>query len=470
MSQPFSKGFVVSAVSSGAGKTIIALGLMEALRKRGLIVQPFKAGPDYIDPGHHSALLKRPSYNLDTWMMGVEGARATFDSRMKDAQVGVVEGVMGLFDGKDGENEEGSTAHLSKVLGLPVLLIVDASRMARSAGAIVKGFAEFDKKVALKWVLFNRVGSLRHYEMLRKAVPASLGVKVVGYLPREETLTLPERHLGLFTQGDTARAEWRKVVKKSASLLEANADIGAMIKALSPSRKKISVRPVKKRGAFRIGVAQDSAFSFYYRENLDILESLGAELVYFSPVRDKALPKGLSGLYFGGGYPELHADKLGKNSRMRAGIKKAADSGMPIFAECGGLMYLGGFIEDPEHKAHPGVSVFPWTTRLLKKRKALGYREVEALAGHPWLFPGAKIRGHEYHYSEMTDAAGIKKVFRFQVGDKAFNEGFAYRNTLATYIHVHFASNPVFASRFASLCRSYSLKPLEFRGEGILKP
>ncbi len=461
------KGFVVASVSSGSGKTTVTLGLMEALRKRGLIVQPFKAGPDYIDPGHHSALLKRASYNLDTWMMGAGGARATFDSAMKDAQVGVVEGVMGLFDGKDGEDDAGSTAHLSKVLGLPVLLVVDASRLSRSAGAIVKGFAEFDKKVALKWVLFNRVGSSRHYEMLKRSVQKSLGVKVIGYLPREESLNIPERHLGLFTHGDTGRAEWRRAVRKSAALLEANADIGAMIKALSPSRKKVSVRPDKKRGAFRIGVAQDSAFSFYYRENLDILESLGAELVYFSPIADKALPKGLSGLYFGGGYPELHADKLGKNLRMRAGIKKAADAGMPVFAECGGLMYLGSFIEDLNGKAHPGVSVFPWTTRLLKKRKALGYREVEALSGHPWLPQGTKVRGHEYHYSEMTGASGIKKVFKYRVGDKAFNEGFAYRNTLATYVHIHFASNPVFASRFASLCRSYSLKPLNSEARGF---
>lgn len=460
MMRKSAKGFVIASVSSGSGKTTVTLGLMEALRKRGLVVQPFKAGPDYIDPGHHSALLKRPSYNLDTWMMGAEGARATFDSGMKDAHVGVVEGVMGLFDGKGGEIEEGSTAHLSKVLGLPVLFVVDASRMARSAGAIVKGFAEFDKKVDLRWVLFNRVGSSRHYEMLKKAVPASLGVIVVGYLPRDEALYLPERHLGLFTQGDTARAEWRKVVKKSALLLEAHADLGAIAKALSPSRKKISARPVKKKGAFRIGVALDSAFSFYYRENLDILESLGAELVYFSPIRDKALPKGLSGLYFGGGYPELHADELGKNSRMRAGVKKAADSGMPIFAECGGLMYLGSFIEDLEHNAHPGVSVFPWTTRLLKKRKALGYREVEAAPGHPWMSTGERVRGHEYHYSEMTGAVGVKKVFKYRVNDKAFNEGFAYRNTLATYVHIHFASNPAFASKFTRLCRFYSLKPL----------
>lgn len=452
------KGFVVASVSSGSGKTTVTLGLMEALRRRGLIVQPFKAGPDYIDPGHHSALLKRPSYNLDTWMMGVARARATFDSSMKYAHVGVVEGVMGLFDGKDGQ-DAGSTAHLSKVLGLPVLLIVDAARLSRSAGAIVKGFAEFDKKVDLRWVLFNRVGSERHYEMLKKSVPASLGVEVIGYLPREEALSLPERHLGLFTQGDTARAEWRKVVKKSAALLEAHADLGAMIKALSPSRKKMSERPVKRKGSFKLGVALDSAFSFYYRENLDMLESLGAELAYFSPIEDKALPKGLSGLYFGGGYPELHAERLGKNSGMRAEIKKAADSGMPIFAECGGLMYLGSFINGPDGKAHPGVSVFPWTTRLLKKRKALGYREVEALAGHPWLFPGAKVRGHEYHYSEMTDVPGIKKVFRFCVGDKALNEGFVCKNTLATYIHLHFASNPAFALKFANLCKSFGLRP-----------
>ena len=210
MMRKTTKGFVVASVSSGSGKTTVALGLMEALRKRGLIVQPFKAGPDYIDPGHHSALLKRPSYNLDTWMMGAEGARAAFDSGMRYAEVGVVEGVMGLFDGRGGDDEEGSTAHLSKVLGIPVLLVVDASRMARSAGAIVKGFAGFDKKVDLRWVLFNRVGSPRHYEMLKKSVQKSLGVTVIGYLPREESLILPERHLGLFTQNDTARVEWRR--------------------------------------------------------------------------------------------------------------------------------------------------------------------------------------------------------------------------------------------------------------------
>ena len=456
------KGLIIASVASGSGKTTITLGLMEALRKRGLIVQPFKAGPDYIDPGHHSALLKRPSYNLDTWMMGVDGARATFDAGMRRAEIGIVEGVMGLFDGKDGD-DEGSTAHLSKVLGLPVLLVVDASRMSRSAGAIVKGFAEFDKKVDLRWVLFNRVGSARHYDMLKKSVPASLGVTVIGYLPREETLTLPERHLGLFTHGDTARAEWRKAVRKSASLLEAHADIDAIIKTLSHSRKKVSARPVNKKGVFRIGVGLDSACSVYYREKLGCVESLGAEIVYFSPIRDKSLPKGLSGLYFGGGYPELHAKELGKNSRMRAGIKEAADAGLPVFAECGGLMYLGSFIEDLNGKAYPGVSVFPWTTRLLKKRKALGYREVEVIPGHPWLAQGTKLRGHEYHYSEMTRLyPGMKSVFRYGIGAKVHQEGFVYKNTLATYIHIHFASNPAFAAGFAGLCREATDSPEAF--------
>lgn len=480
------KGLVVSAPSSSSGKTVFTLALMEALRKRGFIVQPFKAGPDYIDPSFHRAVCRRPSYNLDTWMMGEDGVRNTFLQQSSSADIPVIEGVMGLFDGKDGAGEEGSTAHLAKVLGAPVVLVVNAEKAARSVGALIKGFEEFDRDVDLRWVVFNRVGSPAHIEMLKASIPRGSNVRVLGAIPRDASLSIPSRHLGLVLQGELERREWRGFLRNASRVVEKNIDIEALLKGLrvNPGRRNRTLksslcagpaekgRPgdcaARRPARARIAVALDAAFSFYYEENLDILRTAGAELVFFSPVSDKSLPPGVKGLYLGGGYPEANAKALEANKCMREEIRVFSEEGMPVYAECGGLMYLCNEISSLDGSVHSMAGVFPWRARMLPRRKALGYREVRALEGCPFLKKGSVARGHEFHYSELSTPAGkihgLKRVFEKTAGgvggvggacgkDRSKSlEGYLYKNTLATYVHLHFSSNRSFAGGFIEAC------------------
>lgn len=442
--------FVISGTSSGSGKTLVSLGIMEALRRRGLLVQPFKAGPDYIDPGLHSLLLGRPSYNLDTWMMAVKGVRETFQRASFLSGCAVVEGVMGLFDGRGGLTEEGSTAHLSKTLGLPVVLVANAEKAARSMGAVVKGFETFDKSVSVKWVIFNKVGSERHEKILRDSVRSSK-VKVLGCVPKDLSLVLESRHLGLMTASEMGSG-WRDFVKRAGDVMEETINLDLLLRG----SKTIVSAPKPLQATFprvRIAVALDMAFSFYYQENLDILSNAGAELVFFSPLSDRALPEGIGGIYLGGGYPEMHAKALEDNRFLRDEIRQAVEAGMPVYAECGGLMYMGKAIE-ADGRVSRMSGVFPWTTRLLPKRKALGYREVSLTGNCPFLKKG-KIRGHEFHYSEMSGAAVGAFAYTVSGKDKKYEEGFVYKNTLASYIHLHFASNPAFAAGFVKASEKF---------------
>lgn len=448
--------FIVAGTNSGAGKTVLTLGLMGELKRRGLSVQPFKAGPDYIDPGHHRALLKRPSYNLDTWMMGKEGVLKTFSRAMSGADIGVIEGVMGLYDGRDGVSEEGSTAHLSKIINSPVLLVVNAEKTARSAGAVIKGFESYDPRVKIRWVVFNRVGSARHYGILKDSIPKGSGARVIGYLPKDADLSMPERHLGLTTAGDLDRAEWKRFVKKASSIVRKHIDVDSLLGSM-PLVKTLSVPDVKKqKPSVRVAVALDRAFCFYYEENLDVLESSGAEVVFFSPLNDRKLPEGTCGVYLGGGYPELYAKELSANRALKSEILKKAKEGMPVYAECGGLMYLGGAIDD-DGRLRKTVGLFPWTSRMLKKRKALGYREVRFTDDCPFVKTGS-IRGHEFHYSEITRVpAKVKRAFRFTTpaGVEA-GEGYTLKNALASYMHLHFSGNTAFAEGFIGRCAEFA--------------
>jgi cobyrinic acid a,c-diamide synthase len=466
------KAFIIAGTRSGVGKTTLTLGIMEAFRRRGLKVQPFKAGPDYIDPGFHTALCRNPSYNLDTWMMGTRGVKKTFSRAMESKDVGVVEGVMGLFDGKYGVKAggEGSTAHIARVLGLPVILVLDSAGISGSAGAVVKGFEGFDRGVKITGVIFNRVASPRHFEMLTSAVTENTKARILGFLPADEKIKLPHRHLGLVTSGDLTGGEWGRFLKKAHTLVEKNIDINGLLKVLPIVRlKRVSSFKSKHKNPCtpyphcppcpKIAVARDTAFCFYYRENLDILESLGAKVVFFSPLKDKRLPKGVKGIYLGGGYPELYAERLAANWPVREEIKRFAQAGYPVYAECGGLMYLGRALKDLKGRTHKMAGVFPWTSRMLERRKALGYSEVKAKAGCPFLKRGAAIRGHEYHYSEITrPPSGIERVFELS-GSGATGtgglEGYLYKNTLASYVHLHFASNRSFAEGFVKACGDF---------------
>ena len=464
------RGLVIAGTQSGVWKTTITLGLIYALRRRGLTVQPFKVGPDFIDPGHHTQAAGRASRNLDGWMLRKDVNLTLFRRHASEAQVTVVEGVMGLFDGYDGLSEAGSTAQMAKWLGLPVLLVVDARSLARSAGALVHGFATYDPDLELAGVIFNRIGSPTHLHYLCQALSQLDGVKCFGGLPREAELAIPERHLGLFTAEDHPLEEER--LEHLADFLEQNLDLDGLQASLPvlsfPQETALdSASPPDPcpltPGPFtvRLGVARDPAFCFYYPENLELLGQFGAELVPFSPLTDRELPENLHGIYMGGGYPELYAAQLAANEGMKHSIAEKAAAGLPIYAECGGLMYLSQEIEDLDGRSHSMAGVLPLKVRMLKRLKALGYREITLTAACILGPAGTKARGHEFHYSEIAgEPDNLSRLYKITArqGAEAAPEGYCLNNVLASYVHLHFGSNPEVARHLAESCLDYKLK------------
>ncbi len=455
------KGVVVAGTHSGCGKTTISLGLMAALAGRGLRVAPFKVGPDFIDPGHHRRAAGRTGRNLDGWMLARTANEAAFRRAAAGADVAVVEGVMGLFDGVDGTSESGSTAEMAKWLGLPVLLVVDARSMARSAAALVQGFERFDPGLRFAGVAFNRIGSERHLAYLREALAGSVRMPCLGGVARDETVAVPERHLGLVTAEDHPLDAQR--IGRLAAMIEAGLDVGGLLAALpeiAADPAEAAPHPASPATA-RIGVARDRAFCFYYEDNLEMLARSGAELVAFSPIADRELPPGLDGLYFGGGYPELSAAALAGNGSMRASVRAASAAGMPIYAECGGFMYLCAELVDLAGGRAPMAGCFPFAARMLPRLKALGYREVR-LARDTLLGPaGRLLRGHEFHYSELEPhPAPVDSAYAAVArdGSRPAAPGFLARRTLASYVHLHFGSAPAAAAAFVDACRSYRLE------------
>jgi len=451
------KGLVLAGTHSGAGKTTITLGLMAALARRGLTVQGFKVGPDFIDPGHHRQVTGRASRNLDGWMLSREENRAIFARAAANADAVVVEGVMGLFDGYDGGSEAGSTAQMAKWLQLPVVLVVDARSQARSAGAVVHGFATFDPELDLAGVIFNRVGSARHLEYLRQVMESRGQARLWGGIPREAGLSIPERHLGLMTTEEHPLEAG--FVDRLADVIEAAVDLTALWEALPELDLPESPPLTPAAPEVRLGVAKDAAFCFYYPENWEWLEHFGAELAFFSPLTEPALPPDIHGLYVGGGYPEMFAARLAANAPLRHQIREAAAAGMPIYGECGGLMYLGQEIVDLDGRAHPMAGVLPLAVRMLPRLKSLGYREV-TLSADGLLGPaGTTVRGHEFHYSELQAEPPdeIRRVYRLaaRAGGEARAEGYCRGNTLASYVHLHFGSNPEAARSLVAACSRF---------------
>lgn len=429
-------GLLIAAPASGSGKTSLTLGLMAALRRRGVTVAPFKVGPDYIDPGHHAAICGRPSNTLDSWFCNKEQVCATFASGCIGADIAVIEGVMGLFDGVSGDDEEGSSAQLAKWLGLPVLLVVDARSQARSFAALVKGFCAFDPQLNVAGVIANRVGSERHAQLLREAIASTPGLPpLLGCLPRQEDIALPERHLGLVTAEDLSGDHGEKL----ADWVEKYLDLNQLKKIATSSVESTPVVSPKIQIKLRIGIARDRAFCFYYPENLRQLERAGAELVEFSPLVDSALPENLDGLYLGGGYPELDAELLTNNVSLREQISAQARGGLPIYAECGGFMYLCNAID-----GQPMCGVFPAQAKMLPRRRALGYRQVELVADTLFGPTGTQIRGHEFHYSDVEMPKTVARCYRLsrRGGEPLGVEGYRINNVLGSYVHLHFGSNP----------------------------
>lgn len=451
------KGVIVAGVHSGCGKTTVTLGLMAALKRRGLRVAPFKVGPDFIDPGHHARVTGVVSRNLDGWMLSKDYNLSCFLQNAAGSDIAVVEGVMGLFDGYDGTSDAGSAAQMAKWLDLPVVLVVDARSMARSAAALIQGFERFDPDVKFAGIIFNNLGSERHLDYLREAMKGNVTAPCLGGLVRDSAIAIPERHLGLFTESDHPLSD--DDAAKLARLMEDRIDIDGLLALPSPSlsRPEFSVQQSNDIREVRIGVARDNAFCFYYEDNLDLLHRFGADLFFFSPMTDYP-PENIDGLYFGGGYPELYARQLSQNTRMRHWICEKSRNGIPIYGECGGFMYLCKAIQDIDGNNHPMTGCFPFVTRMLPKRKALGYREISLTADSPIGLAGIKARGHEFHYSELIECVdSIETIYAVadRKGGDASAEGYRIGRTIGSYIHLHFGSRPMIAQHFVNTCLEY---------------
>jgi cobyrinic acid a,c-diamide synthase len=446
------RGFVIAGPSSGVGKTTVTLGLMAAFKRRGLTVQPFKCGPDFIDPGHHSRVCQRASRNLDSWMLSAEVNRALFRQHAASADVSVVEGVMGLFDGASRSSNAGSTAATAMLLNLPIVLVVDASQMAASVAALVHSFATFDPAVRLAGVIFNQAGGATHYSLLQNAVERGGRVRSLGYLPHDNRLRIPERYLGLVTAGEEVLSE--EAVAYLADLVEHHIDLDRLLDVAAVVAPHVDDRPATPALArARIGLARDRAFCFYYEDNVDALRWAGAEIVDFSPMHDAELPRSLDALYFGGGYPELWADALSSNHTMRAGVKRFIDAGRPVYAECGGLMYLAETIQERDGRTWPMVGVLPWTVVMTERLQRFGYVEVtftrDCLLGPA----GTTTRGHSFHCSRIDGSTAEMPLayhLHYTLADLDDAEGFIVGSVLASYIHLHFLSTPTLASAFVN--------------------
>lgn len=449
---------VIAGVSSGVGKTTVMVALTRALRARGLRVALFKCGPDYLDPTYHARASGATSHNLDGWMMGRDAVLSTFRRQSEGADIALVEGVMGMFDGASPTGGEGSTAEIAGWLAAPVVLVVDASGMARSVAALVQGFARFDPEVNLAAVLCNRVGSRGHLDLLRQAQRSP---PILGGLPKNEEQRFPERHLGLRTADEATLPEarldrWGALAEEWVAL-DALLEVARSAPLIPPAHEEAYPEREARPRACSIGVAFDEAFHFYYADNLRRLEASGAELVRFSPLADARLPD-VDGLYLGGGYPELHAERLAENASMRAAIVAFAERGAPIYAECGGLMVLTEAIVALDGREFPMAGLFPARAVMRDRLQALGYVEVETQTKTLLGAAGLRFRGHQFRYSELQPApASAEHAYsiRRRRGGEVTREGYLSRNVLASYVHAHWASNPLAAEGFVASCAAH---------------
>jgi cobyrinic acid a,c-diamide synthase len=452
---------VIAGVSSGVGKTTVMVGLSRALRQRGLKVAVFKTGPDYLDPTYHARAADATSHALDGWMMGKQAVLETFASVSQNADIALVEGVMGLFDGASPTSEEGSTAQIAKWLQAPVLLIMNVSGMARTVAAIAQGCAAFDPELCLAGVLCNKVGSRGHLDLLREALTTP---PIMGGLPKEPPLSFPERHLGLHSATATAVSE--SVVDSWAERVTQWCDVDQILSVARSAKDLSLIEPVAEAApplsaagiTCRIGYAFDAAFHFYYEDNLRRLRELGAKLVPFSPISDPHLPD-VDGLYFGGGYPELYAEALAANISMKQEIVTFAASNGPIYAECGGLMYLSSSIRTTQGCTYPMVDLIQANVTMRDSLQALGYVEVETSHASILGPAGLRFRGHQFRYSELSDLSPeldrVYALHRRRSGSMQ-PEGYRHGNILASYVHAHWASNPAVASGLVASCVTHA--------------
>jgi cobyrinic acid a,c-diamide synthase len=514
---------IIAGTGSGAGKTTVTLGLMKALAQRGMSVQGFKCGPDYIDPTYHTAVTGRASRNLDAWMTSPAYVKQTFQRASAGHDISIIEGVMGLYDGKDPLSNIGSTAEIAMITQTPVILVVDVRSMARSAAAIVLGFQQLEPDLNIAGVIVNRCGSAGHYTIVKKAIEQMCGIPVVGWLKRDEDMSIPERHLGLVPAIE--RGELEPLFQRAADVLLEGMDLNLLLElaASAPplqylkesddvAASSIAIQTVNPHNIIQdaisdqtrdtnkdslaanaadishithttsvndaervsqlktlhihskphtyqpvIAVARDAAFNFYYPDNLELLEAAGARLKYFSPLAGEGIPAEADSIYLGGGFPEEFAAVIAGNERFLEGLREAARSQMPLFAECGGYMVLAETLTDREGRTYTMAGIIPAQVQMQKKRAALGYREASAVQDSFLLKQGEVLRGHEFHYSTMTyrDEQLIPYAYETKGLRGSKQEGYALGNIVAGYTHVHLGSDPQAAQRWVEHCRLY---------------
>jgi cobyrinic acid a,c-diamide synthase len=445
---------VIAGTHSGVGKTTIVTGLLAALRQRDFAVQSYKVGPDYIDPGYHRLASGKPSHNLDTWLVPAEKIASVFAKTAAGNDIAIIEGVMGLYDG--GRNGISSTAAIAKLLQAPVVLVIDAKSMGESAAATVLGYKMYDPTVTLAGVIVNRLGSQSHCQMVCEALER-LAVPVLGTVYRNSELTMPERHLGLkpVTENDA-----QETISRMAEQIAGQVDLDQLLQVArqAPQLSLTQTASQEYGTRVRIGVAQDEVFSFYYPESLEMLAAQGAELVPFSPLHDDRLPA-VQGLLLGGGFPEMFVEKLAENKGMREAVAEACRRGMPVYAECGGLMYLCRQIVDFEHNAYDMVGVIPAVCEMQTKLETVGYVEATSLSDNILTGAGATLRGHEFHFSRLIpdndESFPWAMEFKKMRTGVCYYGGYAADKVLASYLHLHFAGNEQAASRFVEQCRNY---------------
>ena len=439
-----SKAVIIAGTHSGSGKTTVTLGIMAALSRLGQTVQPFKCGPDFIDPTLHKLVTGRDSRNLDLWMMGETFCIESFTNQQELADISVIEGVMGMYDGGDS-----SSAALAQKLNIPIILVLDVRSQAESAAAVVKGFESLAPN-SVAGIILNRIGSPRHLKLVTNAIQKHCQAEILGYLPQNLAFSIPERHLGLHMGEEAPLCQ--DAVTELALAVQNHIDLEQLLHLGTLANDERSSLPEKSTPEIhlpkppasgpipKIGVAQDKAFCFYYEDNLDLLRAAGAELSFFSPLEDRTLPEGITALYLGGGYPELHADALSSNTKMLRDIKRWAENGGIIYAECGGFMYLTQGIITQDDQFHSMAGIFPVKSRVKKKLASLGYREI-ILKENCFLGPaGTLLRGHEFHYSAIDPMPS--KISRTFAIDNDTEEGYRYKNTLGGYMHLHFGFYP----------------------------
>ncbi len=476
---------IIAGERSGVGKTTVTLALLSCLSQQQRTVQSFKVGPDYIDPMFHQWVTGRPCRNLDPVLTSESYVQECFTRHVQEVDYALVEGVMGLFDGASGQDDWASTAHIARLLQLPVLLVLDCSRLSRSVAAIAHGYKTFDPRIQLAGVVLNRVGSDRHLELLKDALEP-LHIPVLGVLRRQDNITIPDRHLGLVPTAEMPELD--ALFDRLAQLGKSCFNWEHLLPLLTPpnpplvrggipnltSHSPVPIAPNPQRGPrvphsplpaphsqlpIRIAVARDRAFSFYYQDNLDLLQQLGAELVFWSPLTDAVLPENIQGLYLGGGFPEVFAQQLAENTSTRDAVRRAILTGVPTYAECGGLMYLCQQITDFEGQSWSMVGVLP-TTTVMGKRLTVGYRQATALQDSPLVCAGATVWGHEFHHSQLT-AMPEKPLFETRGYNqtkqgKAATEGWRVHQLHASYVHLHWGGRPEIPAQFLQRCQQLS--------------